>query len=1167
MKISRKIISLILSLLLVFGAVSIGGNAFDASKQEISALPFASISDIHLYPESLMGSRGEEWLKSCRLESKCFNESEAVLIHALDNVAARKDETGIKYILLPGDLTKDSEYEAHVRLAEILREYSEKYGFQFLVTTGNHDINNKDACTFENDKEEPARAITAAEFPVVYGDFGFDGAIDRFAYPENGDEVQGGLSYIYDLGDDYRLISVDSSIYGFTDVPQKQVTGGTVTDELNDWIRYWAEKSYEDGKIPFVMCHHSMAPHMEVEPSITFAFVLDDYLQVAEKWASWGIHYVYTGHLHTNDISSDINDDGNVLYDIETNSLTGFPNAYRENVLTTYADGHTSLYSDAIDFDSEIPFTFDGVTYEKGTYKNKSFNLCFGGGVAEDGKANITDFLVGVVKAYLGDWIVDIGKEGGIIPFLKTMDIDVEKIISDFLAPYLGGAVSSILSSESIMCFVNDLDEQICEKYVNDPDYLYSVIEHLVSELAGIEVADIPCTRFIDSIGFGDPDRNGTLNDLVLTAMYYWYTGNEDAENDAFFMNAVEKLESGESCEKIFNIALDLIVNDLLQDEILANVDIRLEKLLSDSRITAEARKQIRNIGKKLLKNDLSYKHLIDVFFSLEILPYKNLLDALDGMLISEYLTDSQFEGTGTYIAYVLKDFATDSDPKYAGDYDVTYTSEKVEVPATVENYRLPADIAITTGDDSASQANISFYSKYTLDGDIEIYEAESEPAFTGEANSGSAPFGVDVETEEATLSYTGIDLGVIGFFNYEFPVNRTVIRLSNLKPGTKYFFRVGNEKYGWWSEACSLETADGGNEVTFIHTADPQSQTVNQYTRSWAKVLETAYELYPDTDFSVNTGDLVDHGDNSKQWSMMFETAGRTLRNTYLMPASGNHEGKGTNATANFFTLPNQPDQDTTSGVYYSYDWNNAHIAVLNTNDLGSDNALSGRQTDWLIRDMESSDAEWKFVVLHKAIYSNGSHFDDKDVKALRSQLSTLMPALGIDMVFQGHDHVYLRTGVMDSNKVVATEKQYLTKDGAYYKSFIQPKGTIYAISGTAGVKTYLVKDATQTDKLFPRAEKLLAVDHPMFSAVEIKDKVLYFTAYTVTDDGEANPIDRIAIQKDLSQGEVAEDYEEAEEEAESESCLATMKSIFDIIMKILIVLLNIFRVFFMEG
>ena len=1163
MKITKKLLSLLLALALVLGCVSSAG-VFAETKTEKASLSFITLSDVHLFPDRMTGSRSEEWLKFCRLQGKSFNESEAILINALDNIAARAEDTDLKYILIPGDLTKDSEYDAHTRLAEILGEYSDRYGFRFLVTTGNHDVNNYDACTFENDTKEPARAITAAEFPVVYADFGYNDAVDRFAYPENGENVQGGLSYIYDLGDDFRLISVDSSIYGFTDVPQKPPTNGTVTDELNDWIHYWADRSYDEGKTPIVMVHHSMALHMEVEASIAHAFPLDDYLDVAEKWASWGLHYVYTGHLHTTDTSSVVTDEGEVLYDIETDSLTGFPNQYRENTITTYTDGTSSLATDSVDFDSDVAFSFDGVTYDRGTYKNKSFNLCFGGGIAKDGRANLTDFLVGIVEGFLGDYAKVILDAGGIVPFLKdSFDIDVQKIIADFLAPYIGGGINGFFTAENIMWFINDLDQQICDYYLKDPDKLYTALSGVLEQLSSVEVADVPCTRFIDTLGFGDETRNGNLSDLVLTAMYYWFSGNEDAEDDAFFMNAIEKLESGETCETLFNVALSLIVNDLLQEEILSHLEIRLETLIADNSVTKNVKDQIRNIGKKLLRNDLSYKHLIDVFFALEILPYDNVMDALNGMLISEYVTSSQFEGTGTFMAYVLKDFALDSDPFYQGDYGVSYDSTPVVPEATVENYRLPADIAITVGDDSATEANVSFYTKSTLTGDIEIYEAESEPEFTGTPTE-NAPFGLEVETLPTVLSYPGIDVGVIGFFQYEFKVNRTLVKLSGLKPGTKYFFRVGNSEHGWWSKTCSFTTADGGSDVTFIHTADPQSQTVGQYTRSWAKVLGAAYELYPDTDFSLNTGDLVDHGDNSKQWSMMFDTAGDTLRNTFLMPASGNHEGKGTNSTVNYFALPNMPDQDTTSGAYYSFDWNNVHVAVLNTNDLGGDNALSAAQTEWLKRDMNASDAKWKFVSLHKAIYSNGSHYDDKDVCALRDQLSVLMPQLGVDLVFQGHDHVYLRTGVMDKNAVVPTERQYLSYNGGHYKAFMQPAGTIYAISGTAGVKTYLVKDASQTDKEFPRAEKLLAVDHPMFSAVEVKDGVLYFTAYTVMEDGSALPIDRIAIQKDLSQGEVDPDYEEAEEAAETESCISTIRSIFDWLLRILRILMGIFRVLF---
>lgn len=70
--------------------------------------------------------------------------------------------------------------------------------------------------------------------------------------------------------------------------------------------------------------------------------------------------------------------------------------------------------------------------------------------------------------------------------------------------------------------------------------------------------------------------------------------------------------------------------------------------------------------------------------------------------------------------------------------------------------------------------------------------------------------------------------------------------------------------------------------------------------------------------------------------------------------------------------------------------------------------------------------------MALHKAPYSNGSHFDDDDVIQLRKELSTLMPELGIDVVLQGHDHVYLRTGVMNNNEVDPDENQdrYLRRE-----------------------------------------------------------------------------------------------------------------------------------------
>ncbi|MGN1195789.1 MAG: hypothetical protein ACI4SB_09920, partial [Acutalibacteraceae bacterium] len=209
---------------------------------------------------------------------------------------------------------------------------------------------------------------------------------------------------------------------------------------------------------------------------------------------------------------------------------------------------------------------------------------------------------------------------------------------------------------------------------------------------------------------------------------------------------------------------------------------------------------------------------------------------------------------------------------------------------------------------------------------------------------------------------------------------------------------------------------------------------------------------------------------------------------------------------------------------------------------------------------------AQWKFVAIHKAIYSHGSHYDDDDVCAMRTQLSALMPQLDIDMVFQGHDHVYMRTGSIINNEKITTETTYLLKDGKTYRTQVQPEGTSYVITGCAGVKSYIQNDVTKTDKYFPRAEKIYSVDAPMFAAIQIEDGVLYFDAYT-TKDGETTSIDRMAIQKDTTQGEVDPNPpEEIEEDLEKEDFISTLKTIFSYILKVFKVLLNIVRIYILD-
>ena len=166
----------------------------------------------------------------------------------------------------------------------------------------------------------------------------------------------------------------------------------------------------------------------------------------------------------------------------------------------------------------------------------------------------------------------------------------------------------------------------------------------------------------------------------------------------------------------------------------------------------------------------------------------------------------------------------------------------------------------------------------------------------------------------------------------------------------------------------------------------------------------------------------------------------------------------------------------------------------------------------------MNASKKAWKFVAIHKAPYSNGSHFDDEDVAAIRAQFATLMPELDIDIVFQGHDHVFMRTDVMNNNAVVETETQTLKYNGLEYVSKISHDGTIYSINGTAGCKHYEPKPAEETAEAFPAGETVLSINIPSYSHIQIDGGNLYFDSYAVNGDGSEDRIDSFAISKKVT-------------------------------------------------
>jgi 3',5'-cyclic AMP phosphodiesterase CpdA len=75
--------------------------------------------------------------------------------------------------------------------------------------------------------------------------------------------------------------------------------------------------------------------------------------------------------------------------------------------------------------------------------------------------------------------------------------------------------------------------------------------------------------------------------------------------------------------------------------------------------------------------------------------------------------------------------------------------------------------------------------------------------------------------------------------------------------------------------------------------------------------------------------------------------------------------------------------------------------LFVLNSNAVGR------KQTRWLRRHLDASDAPWKIVTLHHPAYSCGGYLSDA---AVLSSWVPLFRRYGVDLVLSGHDHNYQR-------------------------------------------------------------------------------------------------------------------------------------------------------------
>lgn len=299
--------------------------------------------------------------------------------------------------------------------------------------------------------------------------------------------------------------------------------------------------------------------------------------------------------------------------------------------------------------------------------------------------------------------------------------------------------------------------------------------------------------------------------------------------------------------------------------------------------------------------------------------------------------------------------------------------------------------------------------------------------------------------------------------------VHRHSAVLTGLQPATEYVYAVGSGN-GAWSPVARFTTAPMGDAaLSFLYFGD-----VQEGFERFESVFAEALRRRPDPAFIIFAGDLVSRGTDADEWDEFFEIASPVLREVPIVPAVGNHElrpARSADFYRALFTLPTNGPEGVEAERAYHFSFGGTNVVVLDSN-LPADS-----QTAWLAETLGAMDDDFTFVVSHHAAYTSrpGRYYSN-----LSEHWAPLIEESDVvSMVFQGHDHAYLRTLPMRGGQP--------SEDGT---------GPYYVIS-SAGDKFY---DQNEDHAYIDVG----VVDTQMFQVIDVmrsEDRVVY-RAYDVFGD-----------------------------------------------------------------
>lgn len=289
-------------------------------------------------------------------------------------------------------------------------------------------------------------------------------------------------------------------------------------------------------------------------------------------------------------------------------------------------------------------------------------------------------------------------------------------------------------------------------------------------------------------------------------------------------------------------------------------------------------------------------------------------------------------------------------------------------------------------------------------------------------------------------------------------------VNFTELEPNKYYAYRVGGD--GYWSEWIQFKSAPAKETAfSFIYMGDAQ----NDVFPLWSRVVREAFIQRPKAAFMLHSGDLINHAQNNYEWGEWFSAMSFISGMMPQIIAAGNHEyvkdedGEKTGISSLYHPQFNFPENGLPQlgPTNYFLDYSNLRVIVMNTNDELKE------QADWLREVLETNEKRWVVVSFHHPIISGA---EGRENEGIMKYWKPVLDKYKVDLVLQGHDHVYGRGRALDGDR---------SKNA----------GPVFVVS-VSGRKMYSLSD-------HPWMERK-AANKQFYQIIDINDDVLQYRAYT---------------------------------------------------------------------